>query len=299
MLRSQLTSVTATIAVMALAATACAGADGTERGAIRENVIEPGITAIDESRAAACGTEASSFRTALETYELLEGEPAADEAALIEAGLLRSESELWDIADGQLVAQDPACGNVATTVPTEEIITEESNAASGAAAVDAMYATFTADQVESYGGPACARQLAVVYAGADAYADREGVAPDTLADVGAAGYLSEPVTMWEVVGDSLRPTAGSECNDFVADIMLSVCTTEAETLVIAVEAYQTQHGETPTYEQLVDDGFVQDRPDEDILLDLVDGQPVAKPDGLCVGVDLTSTVGDTEPDTDG
>lgn len=299
MLRRQLTSVTAVIAVTVLAATACAGADGTERGAIRENVIEPGITALDDARVAACGTEASGFRTALETYDLLEGKPAPDEAALIAAGLLRTESDLWDVVDGQLVPQDPSCGDVATTVPTEEIITEETGAESGGGAVDAMYATFTADQVESYGGEACARQLAVVYTGADAYADREGVAPDTLADVEAAGYLSEPVTMWEVVGDSLRPTAGSECNDFVADIMLSVCTTDAETLVIAVEAYQAQYGETPTYQQLVDDGFVQDRPDEELFLDLVDGRPVAKPDALCVGVDLTSPAGDTGSDTDG
>ncbi len=63
--------------------TACAGADGTDDGAIRENVVEPGLEAIDESRALACSSEASSFRTVLEIYEVREGEPAPDEAALI------------------------------------------------------------------------------------------------------------------------------------------------------------------------------------------------------------------------
>ena len=97
-----------TLAALAAAAllTACSGADGTDGGAIRENVIEPGITAIDESSGLACGSEASSFRTALEAYELVEGEPAADEQALIDAGLLRAESELWDVIDGRLVAQE-------------------------------------------------------------------------------------------------------------------------------------------------------------------------------------------------
>ena len=103
--------ITATVAVVL---TACAQADGTERGAIRENVIEPGLDAIDESRVLACGSEASSFRTVLDVYEVREGEPAPDEAALIAGDYVRSESELWDVVDGELVAQDPACGEVPT-----------------------------------------------------------------------------------------------------------------------------------------------------------------------------------------
>lgn len=91
-------------------ATSCAGADGTDTGALRENVIEPGITAIDDAPVAACGAEAASFATALEAYELLEGAPAPDEQALIDAGLLRAPSELWDVVDGELVAQHPDCG---------------------------------------------------------------------------------------------------------------------------------------------------------------------------------------------
>jgi hypothetical protein len=258
------------LAVAAFVATACAGADGTDRGAIRENVIEPGITAIDESRVAACGAEASSFRTALEAYDLLEGEPAPDEAALIAAGLLRDESELWDVVDGTLVPQDPACGDVATTVPTEEIVTESGT--SDAAAVDEILATFTDDEIEGYGGQQCARQLAVVFAGAAAYAEQEGVDPDTIADVEAAGHLAEPVTMWRVVDGALRPTPGSPCLDFVAAMMSEACATLIQTLRVAIEAYVAEFDTAPSYQDLVDEDLVQEQGADDMLIDVVDGR---------------------------
>mgnify|MGYP003115032685 CR=1 FL=1 len=205
---------TASVAA-AVVLTACGGADGTDDGAIRENVVEPGLEAIDESQALACGAEASNFRTVLEIYELTEGEPAPDEAALVAGDYLRSESELWDVVDGRLVAEHPDCADVPGTVPTEEIVTD---AGSGEAlSVDSVLADFTLDDIASFGGPDCARQLAVVFAGASQYTAVEGVEPDTMADVEAAGYFAEPVTMWEVVDDTLRPTPGSDCLDFVAD----------------------------------------------------------------------------------
>jgi len=107
-LPGRLSSVAALSAVSVLLS-ACAGADGTERGAIRENVIEPGITAIAQASALACSTDADVLRTALQTYEMFEGQPAPDEAALVEAEFLRAPSDLWDVVDGELVAQDPGC----------------------------------------------------------------------------------------------------------------------------------------------------------------------------------------------
>ncbi len=204
--------ITAVAGTIVLAA--CAQADGTDSGAIRENVIEPGITAIDDSRTLACSSEASSFRTVLEIYEVREGEPAPDEAALVAGDYVRGESELWDVVDGQLVAQHPDCGDVPTTIPATEIVTDPSG--DDLPSVDDVLAGFTDDDVTSFGGPDCARQLAVVFAGASQYAAQEGVEPTTLADVEAAGYFAEPVTMWDVVDDTLRPAAGSGCIDFVA-----------------------------------------------------------------------------------
>lgn len=202
------------LAAAAVLLTACAQADGTERGAIRENVIEPGITAIQESEALACESEASSFRTVLDVYEVREGEPAPDEAALVEGDYVRSESELWDIVDGQLVPQHPDCGDVVTTVPAPEIVTDVGSDV--ALTVDEVLSTFTDDDVASFGGPDCAQQLAVVFAGASEYTAAEGVEPDTMADIEAGGYFAEPVTMWELVDDTLRPTSESGCIDFVA-----------------------------------------------------------------------------------
>lgn len=211
MLRSRLTAVTA---VSVLLVSACAGADGSDGGGLRENVIEPGLEAIDDSKVQSCEVEASSFRTALEIYEITVGDPAPNEAALVEAGQLREESELWDVVDGRLVAQDAACGDVSATVPIAEIVTDED--AAGALAVDDVLATFTDDEIASFGGADCAHQPAVVFAGASRFTEVEGVEPDSLADVEAAGHLAEPVTMWEVVDDTLRPAPGSSCTDFVA-----------------------------------------------------------------------------------
>lgn len=269
----------------------CAQADGTENGAIRENDIEPGLDAIDESRMLACSSEASSFRTVLEVYEVREGEPAPDEAALIAGDYVRAESELWDVVDGELVPQDPACGDVPTTIPAAEIVTD---AGSGEAlTVDSVLADFTDDDIASFGGPDCARQLAVVFAGASQYAAIEGVEPDTIAQVEAAGLFAEPVTMWEVVDDTLRPTADSACLDFVAaevdELQAQRCRVEAKTLTVAREAYVTQFGAEPTWQDLVDESLVREPdPGAELAVELVDGvvRPIAG--GSCDGIDLTA-----------
>ena len=84
----------------------------------------------------------------------------------------------------------------------------------GAPSVDDVLATFTPDDVASLGGAECARQLAIVIAGASRYAEREGVDPSTFAE--AEGDFEEPVTMWRLVDETLRPAPESGCTDFVA-----------------------------------------------------------------------------------
>lgn len=286
MLLRRLTIASAAVVVL----TACAGADGTDSGAIREDVIEPGLEAIDESQAVACSAEASNFRTVLEVYEVSEGEPAPDEAALVEGGYMRSESELWDVVDGELVAQHSDCADVPTTVPAAEIVTESGDGE--ALTVDDVMATFTDADVDSFGGADCARQLAVVFAGASQYVAAEGVEPSTMADVEAAGYFDEPVTMWEVVDDTIRPTDGSGCLDFVAaavaeDLEASTdatsttdCDTLRRTMEVAIEAFLAQTGELPATEtDLVTSGMLRAEFDEFDLGD--DGTVVAVPGGRC------------------
>lgn len=75
-----------------------------------DEVIEPVITAVAQSRTLACDADAQALQMALDAFELLYGVPAPDESALVIGELLRSESAHWDVLDGELVAQDPACG---------------------------------------------------------------------------------------------------------------------------------------------------------------------------------------------
>ncbi|NNE11372.1 MAG: hypothetical protein HKN41_03920 [Ilumatobacter sp.] len=211
-------SLPALVLALALVSSACAGVDGTERGAIRENVVEPGITAIGEAREQACGLNATNLNTALETYLLLEGEPAPDEAALVSEGYLRSETEEWDVVDGVLVPEHPACGPVPDpeqVTSTIEIVTD-AEPGPVTATVDELYATFTPEDISSMGGPACARQFAVVADGLARYIETTGIDPQGLEEIAEAGLFEEPVTMWQVIDDVLRPANGSTCRDFVA-----------------------------------------------------------------------------------
>ena len=198
----------ATVALVAVAG--CAGIDGTDRGAIRENVIEPGITAINQASELACSNSAAVLRTAMDAYEMLEGSPAPDEATLVSSEYLREESDLWDIVDGQLVPVDPGCGSVPTeTADAIDIVTSTEPPPSA----DEVFAGFTPDQITAVGGTECAHQLADVFAGADRYTAELGREPDTLDEIEAAGYFDAPVTLWQVVDDALVPADGSPCID--------------------------------------------------------------------------------------
>lgn len=278
----------------ALLLTACAGVDGTERGAIRENVVEPGITAIGQARSESCSINASTLRTAIDAYSLIEGSPPPNEQALVDAGFLRNAIDDWDIVDGVLVAENPACGDVPTTVPTEEIVTESS---SGAMTVDDVLATFTAADIDELGGPDCARQLAIVGLGASQFAEREGVEAESLAEIEAAGLLAEPVTLWQVVDEMLRPADGSPCLDFAddqsadeTDEQAEACSREARILDTAREAYLAVFDSEPTVQDLIDEGYVREPGPEDVpALELVGGVVRALPDGPCTAEALGAT----------
>ena len=161
---------------------------------IRENVIEPGITALNQSKQFACDGDAATIRLALEAYELFEGQPAPDEQTLIDGEFLRDESDRWDVVDGRLIAQDPDCGTVLPPepVPLPEIVTE--SAPSDLLGVDGVLAQFTSGDIADVGGPACARQLAVVAAGLELYQSELGSEPDSLEQIEEAGYFIEPLT---------------------------------------------------------------------------------------------------------
>jgi hypothetical protein len=144
----------------------------------------------------------------------LEGSPAPDEATLVEAQFLRSESELWDIDNGKLVPTDPACGSPQDVDPNAvDIVTSTEPPLTA----DEIFADLTADDIAAMGGEACALQLATIFSGVDRFLAEQGRQPGSLDELDASGYLERPVTLWEVTDEALVPAEGSGCTDFVTN----------------------------------------------------------------------------------
>lgn len=207
MLQGRLTRLTLALASLATAA-GCAGADGTDRGAIRENVIEPGITAIGQATQLACSGDAATLRTAMEAYELLEQTPAPDEATLVAEQFVREESDLWDIVDGQLVPADPGCGTVAPDAPDAVDIVTSTEPPQTA---DEVYAGFSGEQIIAVGGPACATELAAIFSGAERYVAELDSEPADLQQLLDDGYLEALPTLWRLTDNRLVPAPESGC----------------------------------------------------------------------------------------
>jgi hypothetical protein len=203
-------------AALALAAVLAACSDKP----IEDNLVRPAITAMDQSQALACGTDAETLSTAIQAYALLEQRPPADEAALVAGQYLREQSELWDIIDGRLVPVHPDCGatpsaslpggSAPMTAPATvvgEIVTETEPLLSA----DQVFDRFDDEQIARVGGEDCARQLAEIFAASERYVVEQGSNPATLDDLLTAGYLTEPITLWAVDGDQLVAVEGSVC----------------------------------------------------------------------------------------
>ena len=116
MLSRRLTSVLAVCGALLLAA--CGGGDEIE-----DAVVRPGITAMEDADSAACAANQTTLRVAIDAYTVLEGEPPPNEAALVEAQFLRAETTDWDVVDGEIVAENPACGDPAEVTPIDDIVT--------------------------------------------------------------------------------------------------------------------------------------------------------------------------------
>ena len=194
--------------LVAVAAAIVAVAACSEGGAIEEGVVRPGITAITEDApAAACGVNAATLRNAIESYTMLEGTPPTDEQALIDAGYLRSATTDWDVVDGELVAENPACGSTdQAPVATVDIVT-------GTELLDAdqLYAAFDQPAIDSIGGEACARELAAIIAAAETFLAERAMEPIDIEELVESGFLPDMPERWELVAAELLPTEGSGC----------------------------------------------------------------------------------------
>jgi hypothetical protein len=222
---------TGLMAVGAVALTACGGGDGEGTGGvIEENVVRPGITAIDDASALSCDADVRALDAALQSYEMLEGSPAPDEQALVDAGYLRSPSDLVDVVGGLIVAQDPGCaaavpaapiatapsGSAPLTAPATDVGEIVTSVAPLQATTDQVLATMSEIDIDSYGGIDCATEIAAISAAGQAFVAREGRNPDSLDDL--ADDLDRAIALWAFDADrqSLVPAEGSPCPDAFA-----------------------------------------------------------------------------------
>ena len=218
------------VAAGLLVVAACSGGDDAgDGGAIRENVVEPGVTAIEEASALACGADVDIVSTALQSYEMLEGSPAADETALVDAGYLREPSELVDVVEGRIVAQDPGCasavpaapapvattpsGSTPLTAPATDLGQIVTSVAPIQQSTDEVLALMSDVEIETYGGIECATEIAAIIAAGQAFVAREGRNPDALDEL--ADDLDREISLWtyDATRQSLVPAAGSPCPD--------------------------------------------------------------------------------------
>jgi hypothetical protein len=264
-------------------------------GPIEENVVRPGITAIEQASAFACNSDAEVLRTAIEVYTELQGDPPVDEAALVAAGYVRQDSTLYDVVNGQVVPVAVDCGGTGAPARTPtgsppmtapaadlgEIVTSTEPSLTP----QQMVAQFTPEEVAEVGGPECAGELASLFVAAQNYAAEQGKDPETIEAL--AGYLDQAIDMWVVEAGNLGPAPGSTCTDIndASDEQAQSCELVAKTLQVAREAYIAQMGDgsEPTQQQLVDIGYLRS---VDPTVDLVDGVIAAVPGGPCDGVDL-------------
>jgi len=255
-LPGRLTPVAVAVAAVVTVSAAC----GSDDGAIHDAVVEPGVTAVGDAGEAACDADARALRTAVEAYELLEGHPAVSEGALVGAGLLGGPSEMWDVVDGQIVAQSAACGGIdAGAVTGSAPAPATSDDGPELPSVEAMLAELSEAEIAEVGGYDCAYEVADASIAVGRWQTERGMPPTSLTELVDAGYLTPP-SLWAIAGTALEPVAGSSCVgpiDLLAPVA-SICEADLRTLQTALEAFVASVGAPPESERLlIEAGLIQ------------------------------------------
>jgi hypothetical protein len=280
-------------AALVAVATGCGGSDG----AIADNVVEPGITAIDQAQVLTCDTNLQALRTAIEAYTMLEGGSPANQGSLVDAGYLRGPLAGWDVVEGQILATDPQCGEVGvvatnTAVPATAPATTIGQIVTGTEpplSVDDFVALFTPEEIAAMGGQACVDELAMIAVAGQQHSLATGAEPESVQALVDGGYLSSTPTLWTVTDDELVALDGSGCvlpDSYSAESPDDPCVTEARTLQVAVEAYRAMHTDAeakPNVDTLVAEGLLRDAPQG---VYIVDGVIVPVIGGPCEAIDL-------------
>lgn len=152
-----------------------------------EVIVKPGITAIDQGNVLACSSDLDNLRLAIDAYTTLNAGPPTAESDLV-PDWLRSESEHYDLVDGQLV---PAPGS-GCPAPT---------AGDSAAAVAS---TVPVDIGE------CQKQHKVLEVAIAAYFTSTGSAAASEADL-LPEYLQTEIAGYDVVDGTIVPAPTSPC----------------------------------------------------------------------------------------
>ena len=156
-----------------------------------EAVVEPGITAIRESSELTCNVDLANLLQAIESYRTLNIDPPVAESDLV-PNWLRSESQLYDLIDGQIIpaagSECPAItGNDLTTTPPTDSVTLPDNLGE------------------------CEEERAVLQVAMDAYFATNGSTAASEADLVSAALLRQEFGGYDIVDGVIVPAPGSIC----------------------------------------------------------------------------------------
>ena len=267
----QVKALVASLATVGLGVLAACGSNSP-----REVVVEPGITAIGESNTLACNLDLANLLQAIDSYRTLNIDPPLAESDLV-PNWLRSESQLYDLTDGQIVpaagSECPPITGAATGTPTDTPANEDPARVSRCTArfktllvaIEAYYAMNGTSTVPT--------EQALVDAGLV-------TGPDDSYDVDPGGQVvAAPGSLCggvELLDDLITtpPTGSVTLPDNLRE-----CEAERAVLQVAMDAYFATNGSTAASEA--------DLVSADLLrqefggYDIVDGVIVPAPGSIC------------------
>lgn len=205
----------AVLAGASLLVAACGAAD-TDSGASGTQSTTPGTASTSTTASPSttiavaddeCPIERKTLEIATEAFFAQYGRFPESEDELVEVELVREATGIYSV--------DADTGEI-TRVPGVPCLDEREADASGVASADDVYATLTNDEIEQFGGPACAREIAVIIAAGERFITREGRDPESLEDLCADLDVEPRLWTFDAEADSIVPAAGSPCPDVSA-----------------------------------------------------------------------------------
>jgi hypothetical protein len=244
-----------------------------------EVIVKPGVSAIAQSSSLACEADLLTLQTAYENFTLLNSGPPASESDLV-PDWLRSESQLYDLIDGQIV---PAADSGCPAPPAGATGAAPGVTVADATARDcrvryrnvliAVEAYFAMNGVSTMPTEQNLVDAMLLPALDEAY----DVNPDGLVEADAM-VAAVPGGICDGVDVSTDSTVAQPSAADPPPVDADECTGQRTVLEIAIEAYVAAYGSPPTSESdLVPDWLRSELSGYDI----VDGTITPAPDSIC------------------